>query len=175
MGAPVAVAATQLLKTFEQVDGRIKEEEKRIEDAVETEDKKKLSALMKPGALPNMQTYQPERYEVLIPSLENLDAIRRSFGPSHVIFTNTPTKTHEYTRELACTRAQTRVYKHKHTRENACQQTHERTRMFFFAYRISWKKCVLLKLWLTRRRPSSRSNRETWRKSNPTEIPTPWF
>ena len=63
-GGKAAAAATELLRSYNAVDERIAQEEARIEEAIDTEDKKKLAALLLPGALPNYQTYKPEKLKV---------------------------------------------------------------------------------------------------------------
>ena len=62
--AATATSAAALLKEYEEADKRIEEEEARVENAVESEDKRKLKELLKPGALPNLQKYKPEEVKV---------------------------------------------------------------------------------------------------------------
>ena len=52
------------MKNFLETDVRVEEERGRIEDAIESEDQKKLQALLKPGALPTMSIYVKDELEV---------------------------------------------------------------------------------------------------------------
>ena len=64
LSPPLVVAATELLESFAKVDTEINDEESRIEDALESEDKKKLAAVSVPGALPTMAAYKPTELKV---------------------------------------------------------------------------------------------------------------
>ena len=57
-------AATALMHNFEEADTRIEEEMARVEDAIDSEDKRKLAALLKPGALPSMEIYMADKLKV---------------------------------------------------------------------------------------------------------------
>ena len=66
--APTGVAltnnATKLLEQFKKTDADIAAEEKKIEEALESEDKKKLTALLAPGALPALEANKPAQHKV---------------------------------------------------------------------------------------------------------------